>query len=256
MKRYPWLLSILLVNPDGSGPYPTIQSAIDAAVNGDEVYLTSGTFTGPGNYDVNLQGKTITVRGQEDYYPWIMPGSGHQAFTCESGEGPETIIGYLTLVAGGSDLGTVRVVGSSPTIRNCLFSSNTGSCIYTQEGSPLIQSCAFTECSSFANATCINSIGGYIQIKDCSFAQNYSQSGGVVSIESGYILDCNLYYNSLDLTVAPGGADCVYIVNTSYESLQVLPGACVRIRTEKHAHDFAPLSLSPESWGAIKVKYR
>jgi len=256
MRRFPWLLSILLVNPDGSGPYPTIQSAINAAVDGDEVHLTSGTFTGPGNYDCNLLGKAITVRGQEDYYPWIMSEGGRHTFICESGEEAGTIIGYLTLMAGGSDYGTVRIEGSSPTIRNCLFNSNTGSCIYTQEGSPLIQNCAFTECSSFANATCINSIGGYIQVKNCSFAQNYSQSGGVVSIDSGYLLDCNLYYNSLDLTVAPGGESCVYVVTTSYESLQTLPGACVRILTEKSAPDFAPVSLSPESWGAIKERYR
>ena len=41
-----------VVAPDGSGDYPTIQAAVDAANAGDIVELADGVFVGPGNRDV------------------------------------------------------------------------------------------------------------------------------------------------------------------------------------------------------------
>lgn len=53
-----------LVNPDGSGDFPTIQDAVDTVVNGDVIELGSGVFTGPGNHDVTFLAKAITIRSQ------------------------------------------------------------------------------------------------------------------------------------------------------------------------------------------------
>ena len=54
----------LYVYPDGHGTYPTIQSAVTAAVAGDTVMLASGTYTGAGNRDITYSGKAITVRSE------------------------------------------------------------------------------------------------------------------------------------------------------------------------------------------------
>ena len=51
----------LSVHPDGTGPYPSIQAAIDAARGGDTITLSDGVYTGPGNFNIDLRGKAITV---------------------------------------------------------------------------------------------------------------------------------------------------------------------------------------------------
>src|SRR4030042_7086242 len=40
----------------------TIQAAVDVAVDGDTVVLQPGTYGGPGNCDVDLKGKAITIQ--------------------------------------------------------------------------------------------------------------------------------------------------------------------------------------------------
>jgi hypothetical protein len=49
------------IQPDGLGDATTIQAGVDAAVAGDSVVLTAGTYTGVGNRDVSFMGKAITV---------------------------------------------------------------------------------------------------------------------------------------------------------------------------------------------------
>ena len=53
-----------LVHPDGTGDFPTIQAALDAAGQGDVIELADGTFTGDGNRDIDYLGKAITVRSE------------------------------------------------------------------------------------------------------------------------------------------------------------------------------------------------
>lgn len=43
------------------GSYPTIQAAVNAAVNGDTIVLADGTYTGSGNWNVTVD-KTVTIK--------------------------------------------------------------------------------------------------------------------------------------------------------------------------------------------------
>jgi len=47
------------VRPDGSGDYPTIQAAIDDCNDGDIIACANGVYTGPGNRDIDFNGKVI-----------------------------------------------------------------------------------------------------------------------------------------------------------------------------------------------------
>ena len=53
-----------VVRPDGTGDFPTIQAAIDSALDGDTIKLTDGTFRGEGNRNIHYWGKAITICGQ------------------------------------------------------------------------------------------------------------------------------------------------------------------------------------------------
>ena len=83
--------------------YPTIQSAIDAAVDGDEVLVADGTYTGEGNKDLDFSGKAIAVRSMHGPETAIIDaeGAGRAATASSSAwvTTPATAVMLLPLAA-------------------------------------------------------------------------------------------------------------------------------------------------------------
>jgi len=131
---------------DGSGDYVTIQEGIDAALDGDEVVVCDGVYTGPGNKDLDFHGKAITVRSTNGPANCVIDCQGHpgsRGFCFESGETEASLVDGFT-VTGGFALegGGIYCSESSPTVVNCVIRDNTafagdgGGGIYCFEGSP------------------------------------------------------------------------------------------------------------------------
>ncbi|MCP3995772.1 MAG: hypothetical protein GY722_12000, partial [bacterium] len=143
----------ITVAADGSGDYPTIQDAIDAAVgDGTEVIqLFDGIYLGPGNRDIDLLGKTLIIRSlSQNAAACIIDVEGdsadpHRAFWVRNGETAATTISHLTIRGGltflssgmsypGYGAGILISDGSSLTARNLIFEGNdafeSGSAIY------------------------------------------------------------------------------------------------------------------------------
>lgn len=112
------------VEPDGSGDFATIQAAVDFASDGDEILLGDGTFTGPGNREIDFQGKAITIRSVSGDPALCTVNCGfHHGFRFDSGEGRGSVLADFSVVNGGGFPvgGAVFCDGSSPTIRNLHF---------------------------------------------------------------------------------------------------------------------------------------
>jgi hypothetical protein len=182
-----------IVDPDGTGDFPTIQAAIDAAEDGDVIELTDGTFTGDGNRDIDYLGKALTVHSQSgDPATCIIdcegtPEEHHLGFNFRSGEGPEAVVEGVTVTNGFAEIGGAVYCrwASSPTIRECIFSANSaelyGGGVACREGSlPQLSDCLFSDNSAGAEGggmCCDNDESGPMTISSCTFRGNTSQSG-------------------------------------------------------------------------------
>ncbi|MCK4548171.1 MAG: C10 family peptidase [Candidatus Eisenbacteria sp.] len=143
--------NVVSVHYDGSGDYPTIQAAINAIPSYDVVELSNGTFTGPGNRDIDFAGKAVTVRSQSgsaDSSVIDCQGLG-RAFHFHSGEGSAAQVQNVTLANGHmTDGGAIRCESSCPTISGCVIRGNTadqlgGGLLCTDGSSPAIENCTF-----------------------------------------------------------------------------------------------------------------
>src|SRR5262249_31387335 len=111
--------------PDG--PKRTIQAAIDASADGGTVLIEDGTYTGPGNRDMDFGGRAITVLHAGEPSACVIDCEGsatdpHRAFTFNHGETAASVLDGLTAQGGAApgDLGgAVLCQSSSPEIRNC-----------------------------------------------------------------------------------------------------------------------------------------
>jgi predicted outer membrane repeat protein len=186
-----------LVRADGMGDAPTIQAGVDSAGAGDTVSLADGTYTGPGNRDIDYQGKGITVASQSgnpDLCIIDCQGSMENArrgFYFHSGETSEAVLQSVTITNGfavGGDPegcgGGIVCFSSSPTVINCKLLNNWadygGGGISCQSWSrPAIHYTIFhgnegetqgggLECMDYSSAT----------LYSCSFSENNAYHGG------------------------------------------------------------------------------
>jgi hypothetical protein len=90
---------------DGSGDYVTIQEGINAAVDGDEVVVCDGIYTGDGNRDLDFGGRLITVRSQNGPENCIIYSQGseteaHCGFYFHNGETADAVVEGFTIIGG------------------------------------------------------------------------------------------------------------------------------------------------------------
>lgn len=192
--------------------HESIQAAIDEAVHGDEIVLSPGTHTGPGNRDVDFLGKAITVRGPDPADPAVVAatvidcqGSAaqpHRGFKFVSGEGPGSVLAGLTIKNGFGPqeegvhaAGAILCRASNPTIRDCVISGNHSD--FWAGGIGLFDSPAsggratITRCTFAGNSCGDVGAGVYMRyitatISNCRFLGNTAAAGaGVFCIGSG-----------------------------------------------------------------------
>jgi hypothetical protein len=114
-----------VVRPDGTGDYATIQAAIDAAVNGDEIVLGDGVFRGDGNRDLDCPWQ-ITIRSEhEDPERCVIdcegsPEEPHRGIII----GGQAVLCGITVTHGYAHLDGGAVFLRTATLRDCIFRDN------------------------------------------------------------------------------------------------------------------------------------
>ncbi len=218
--------------------YPTLQAAVTAAASGDTVLVADGTYSGPGNHDIDFGGKSLTVASQNGAASTIIDCQGsssanHRGFYLHSGETSAVIRG-LTIKNGydsnsffGSPYGGkgagIAEYKANLTVQNCTIKDNTadgyGGGIYNENGTLAVTNCTFTgNAAIIPPATTASSYGGGIYnengtltVTNCTFTGNAAMgstgNGGGISTyitaagDPVNITGCTFTSNS-----APGGA--------------------------------------------------
>ncbi len=211
-------------NNDGLSPqaaFATIQKAIDSALDGDTVLVADGTYTGPGNRDIDFLGKAITVRSTDPNDPNIVAATiidcngtetdPHRGFRFHSGEDADSVLEGFTITNGYAPItaphrvatgGAIDCINSSPTIRQCIIRSNlagVGGGIYCGESESIISKCEITGNSA--------RYGGGIRLHTCQSEINnclitdntaWEQMGGgmIVSFSDANIINCTFSNNT------------------------------------------------------------
>jgi parallel beta-helix repeat protein len=216
-----------------STDYPNIQAAIDAALPGDTVSVAPGTYTGPGNVNLLIQGRSINIEGSgSDSCIIDCEGSG-RAFTFTGVETSDSVLSGFTVKGGKvADYGGgITCRNSSPTIRDCDIVDNTsafgGGGLYIENSSPTIEECSIS-----------NNEGGYFgagvyltnssqpTLSSCLIARNSAMffGGGIFcsTASSPKITNCTVADNLVnDPTYAEGagiysGSSSVRITNSIF----------------------------------------
>ncbi|MFC1573072.1 right-handed parallel beta-helix repeat-containing protein [Candidatus Eisenbacteria bacterium] len=195
-----------LVNPEGTGDYPTIHAAIGAAAPGDTVALTNGTFTGPGNKNIDYLGKAITVKSISGHPEVCIIDceatyqDPHRGVHFHSAEGPQSLLEGVTIknanlsgIGVCENGGAIRCEGTSaPTLRNCIFTANAaclGAGVFCADSSaPTLQYCTFSDNSAHREDLVGGGAGGGLGciddsspvVTECIFSDNSAYSGGGV----------------------------------------------------------------------------
>ncbi|MHC4217858.1 MAG: dockerin type I domain-containing protein [Planctomycetota bacterium] len=194
----------------GSGsetdPFCAVQDAIDVAAAMDEIIVAPGIYF----ETINFLGKAITLRGPGGPNVTIIDAQGvGSVVTCDSGEGPGTVLSGFTITGGSaSQGGGMFNFESSPMVISCRFEGNAaeggGGGMYSFAGNPAVTNCAFIGNSAGSGAGVFAERVVGMALTNCTIGDNASavDGGGVqivthAGVSSDLVLsNCILWGNS------------------------------------------------------------
>jgi hypothetical protein len=185
-------------------PFCSIQLAIDDAIGGDTIIVRDGTYTGPGNRDIDFGGRAITLRSENGPAHCVIDCQGNgRGLYFHSGEDSNSLVDGFTITNGSVSGygGAIFCVAASPTITNCIISNNlaeAGGGILTEGGAPSITNCVVTGNSATYGGGIYSSVTPAPSISKCTISENSAYAGGGIMVYSGSpdVANCAIIGNS------------------------------------------------------------
>jgi parallel beta-helix repeat protein len=221
--------------------FSTIQDAIDNASDGDIIEVGRGTYSGEGNWDIDFQGKAITVRSSDGPFDTKIDCSGsedHRGFYFRRSEGSDSVLRGFTIkgatMTGSNDIGGgILCEFSSPSIANCVIkecSAEQGGGIGVNRGSPTIIDCVIEDCQAggFGQAGSFGRGAGISLLRSSDVMVLYSQIrnnsgnsyGAGVYCRQGSALfsNCDISHNTSQGNFQGGGVFCSGTSDIQFEN--------------------------------------
>jgi CHAT domain-containing protein/tetratricopeptide (TPR) repeat protein len=179
-----------VVRPDGRGDFPTIQTAVDAQEPGGVILLADGRFTGPGNRDIALGEKSLTLGslgGVPDRCVIDCQGSAgepHRGFVMRGTDAATVTIQGIEICNGYAEQGGgAECHGVSPAFHNCVFTNNHaarvgGAVVIANDTDPAFRNCVFSANHAGLSGGGIYSCHAFPRMSGCIFADNACTDAG------------------------------------------------------------------------------
>ena len=211
--------------------YPTIQEGLDAAVDGDIVLISAGTFTGALNKNLDFRGKSIELMSKH--------GADYTIIDCEfdgrgilfhSGESELAKVSGLTVKNGDTTEDDYDDYGgaifsknySTPAISHCIFNNNSadyGGGFACRYSSPTLISSSITMNSANYGGGGIYCTDGNLLISECTITKNSAIVGGGLECSGKdthiCLINCMIFENNAE---SRGGGLASY----QYSSVDVI----------------------------------
>ncbi len=191
----PAIATTYIVDAASGGDYQTIQEAVDVVVDGDIVQVVAGTYTGPGNRDINYWGANFVLESESGAAVTIIDNqgeSGHRLFNIAGAEFDTTCVIRGFTIQGGhlegneNGAGIYLGDGASPKFIDCVIRDNhsagaNGGGAYLYENcEPIFRNCTFdANTAMYYGGALVCSAQSPAVISSCTFTNNQStvQSG-------------------------------------------------------------------------------
>lgn len=195
--------------------YATIQEAVDAAFDGNEILIADGTYTGPANRNILISGKYIEIRSENGPAGCRINCNGNGgAFNVIDVTSGETVIEGVTIQNGTSSSGRgggIFCDGAPLTIRNCVVTNcsapNGGGGIHAANAEVHILDSEIINNSSTHGAGGLNIAQGTgSSIEDCRIAGNIGKGAGGAFVRDAIVARC-IIENNMSTDAGPGGLE-------------------------------------------------